>query len=59
MRRLYGRDQLHDLRDDPAELCNRIDDLAYDDVFAAMRDRLLTHLLETTDIVPMQTDRWA
>jgi arylsulfatase A-like enzyme len=59
VRRLYERDELYDLRADPAELCNRIDDPAHADVLAGMRDRLLTHLLETTDVVPMQADRRA
>ncbi len=57
VRRLYETDELYDLRSDPSELENRIDDPACADVLAAMRERLLTHLLETTDVVPMQTDR--
>jgi len=56
VRRLYEMDELYDLRRDPSELENRIGDPEYADVLTAMRERLLTHLLETTDVVPMQTD---
>ncbi|MDQ3657107.1 MAG: sulfatase-like hydrolase/transferase, partial [Chloroflexota bacterium] len=57
VRRLYETDELYDLRRDPSELENRIGAPEYAEVLAAMRERLLTHLLETTDVVPMQTDR--
>jgi arylsulfatase A-like enzyme len=57
VRRLYEGDELYDLRRDPAELRNCIDDPAYAGIARQMRDRLLTHLLETSDAVPFDTDR--
>lgn len=57
VRRLYEQDELYDLTADPAELSNRVDDPDYADIAAAMRSRLLTHLLETTDVVPFAIDR--
>jgi arylsulfatase A-like enzyme len=59
VRRLYEPDELYDLRDDPAELHNRIDDPALADVLARLKERLLTFYLETCDVVPHDTDeRW-
>jgi arylsulfatase A-like enzyme len=59
VRRLYETDELYDLRADPAELVNRIDDPALADVRARLRDRMLTFFLETADVVPHDTDaRW-
>lgn len=56
VRRLYEADELYDLRDDPAELCNRIGDPAYADIAGHLRDRLLTHLFATADVVPFDID---
>ncbi|MGI8483286.1 MAG: sulfatase-like hydrolase/transferase, partial [Thermomicrobiales bacterium] len=56
VRRLYERDELYDLTRDPAELDNRIDDPAYIAVLDQLRDRMLTHLLETSDVVPFEPD---
>jgi arylsulfatase A-like enzyme len=59
VRRLYEPDELYDLRDDPAELHNRIDDPALADVLARLKERSLTFYLETCDVVPHDTDeRW-
>jgi arylsulfatase A-like enzyme len=59
VRRLYEPDELYDLRDDPAELHNRIDDPALAGVLAQLKERLLTFYLETCDVVPHDTDeRW-
>lgn len=57
VRRLYEDDELYDLRSDPGELNNRVNDSALADVLTAMKDRLLTHYLETCDVVPHETDR--
>lgn len=57
VRRLYEQDELYDLENDPAELCNRIDDPTYASVAASLRDRLLTHFLDTADVVPFDTDQ--
>lgn len=56
-RRLYEMDELYDLRDDPAELVNRVTDPTLADVLAALKERLLTFFLETCDVVPRDTDR--
>jgi arylsulfatase A-like enzyme len=55
--RLYEQDELYDLKRDPAERANRIDDPAMADVLAQMKDRLLRFYLETGDVVPMDTDQ--
>jgi arylsulfatase A-like enzyme len=57
VRRLYESDELYDLRDDPSELDNRIDDPALAGVLAELKDRLLSFYLETGDVVPHDTDR--
>ncbi len=57
VRRLYEKDELYDLQTDPQELRNRIDDPAYAGVLAQLKDRLLTFLLETGDVVRHQPDQ--
>jgi arylsulfatase A-like enzyme len=57
VRRLYEKDELYDLRADPRELHNRIDDPALAGVLAAHKERLLTFYQETCDVVPFDTDR--
>jgi arylsulfatase A-like enzyme len=57
VRRLYESDELYDLRADPGELHNRIDDPALAEVLAGLKERLLTFYLETGDVVPHDTDR--
>jgi arylsulfatase A-like enzyme len=59
VRRLYEADELYDLRNDPAERTNRVDDTALQDVLAQLKERLLTFYLETGDVVPHGADkRW-
>lgn len=55
--RLYESDELYDLRADPAELTNRIDDPALAGVLADLRARLMQFYLETADTVPYRPDR--
>lgn len=58
VRRLGERDELYDLRTDPQELHNRIDDPA-PAARATLTDRLLTWYQETCDTVPHDLDlRW-
>ena len=57
VRRLYEMDELYDLRADPQELHNRIDDPSAAGVLAQLKERLLTFYLETCDAVPHETDR--
>ena len=59
VRRLYETDELYDLRADPGEVHNRIDDPALAGRLVQLKDRLLTHYLETADVVPLDPDkRW-
>ena len=57
VRRLYDSDELFDLRNDPGEQHNLIDDPAMSGVLAQLKERLLTFYLETGDVVPHDTDR--
>jgi arylsulfatase A-like enzyme len=57
VRRLLESDELYDLRADPGETVNRIDDLILSGVVSTLRERLLTHYLETCDVVPLDADR--
>jgi len=54
--RLYEQDELYDLENDPRELHNRIEDPALGEIRAELRDRLLRHLAETTDVVSCHRD---
>ena len=49
-------DELYDLRRDPSELQNRIDDPAYAAVLSELRERMLTWYQTTCDVVPYKTD---
>ncbi|UFU06143.1 sulfatase-like hydrolase/transferase [Ruania halotolerans] len=57
VRRLYEKDELYDLRSDPQELVNRIDDPALAPVRSLLTDRLLTWYQETADVVPHRGDQ--
>lgn len=57
VRRLYERDELYDVREDPAELHNLIDDPNFAEIVAHLKDRLLTHFLDTADVVPHRADK--
>jgi arylsulfatase A-like enzyme len=54
--RLYESDELYDLKQDPGELHNLIDDPSLADTARRMRDRLLRFYLETADVVPLSYD---
>ena len=57
VRRLYESDELYDLREDPGELANRIDDPALAGVLAEMKERMLDFYHRTSDVVPHRTDK--
>ena len=57
VRRLYERDELYDLRADPGEQRNVIDDPAYARLRAELTDRLLRWYQETCDVVPLIADK--
>ena len=56
VRRLYETDELYDLKEDPGELVNRINDPDYAGVLADLRERMLTWYQSTCDVVPHKTD---
>lgn len=57
IRRLYEDDELYDLRCDPAETVNLINDPAYAQTRAELTERMLGWYQETCDIVPMHSDQ--
>jgi len=57
VRRLYEKDELYNLKEDPGELINRIDDPVLKDKLYDLKERLLHFYLETADVVPHQTDK--
>lgn len=56
VKRLYESDEFYDLRNDPKEVHNRINDPAYQEIIESMKERLLTHYLDTCDVVPFEKD---
>ncbi|MHA2179909.1 MAG: sulfatase-like hydrolase/transferase [Promethearchaeota archaeon] len=56
VRRLYEKDELYDLNNDPEELINLIDDSKYNDMLNILKERMLTWYVETCDIVPFEID---
>jgi len=57
VRRLDESDELYDMQADPAELHNRINDPALSVTLLQLKDRLLTHFLQTADVVPWTPDQ--
>ena len=57
VRRLYEKDELYDLVNDPQELRNQIDNPTYSQVLSELKERLLTHYMETADVVKHEPDR--
>ncbi|MBN1878423.1 MAG: sulfatase-like hydrolase/transferase [Anaerolineae bacterium] len=57
IRRHYEKDELYDLRHDPQEMHNLIDNPAYTDILLQLKERLLTWYMETCDVVPFETDQ--
>lgn len=57
VRRSRGQDELYDLKNDPRELCNEIDNPAMAKVRSTLEQEMLDWFLRTSDTVPMNTDR--
>ncbi len=55
--RLYEKDELYDLINDPGELNNIIDDSNSTDILNKLKERMLTWYVETCDVVPHEIDR--
>ncbi len=54
--RLYEQDELYNLKDDPGELHNIIEDPKYTKIAADFRNRILTWYQSTCDVVPFEED---
>ena len=57
VRRLYERDELYDLREDPDEQNNVVEEASYALVLAEMKERMLTWYQNTGDVVPWDYDK--
>ena len=57
VRRIYEQDELYDLQADPRETRNVINDPAYSEVLATLKERMLAWYMETSDVVPQAPDR--
>lgn len=55
--RLYEKDELYDLDDDPLELNNQIDNPKYKDIIMKLKERILYYYMETSDFVPQGKDQ--
>jgi arylsulfatase A-like enzyme len=55
--RLYEQHELYDLVADPLEETNVIDNPAYHDVLAELKERALRWYMETCDVVPRKPDK--
>ena len=55
-RRHYESDELYDLKKDPLEMRNVIDEPAYTGILAELKERMLRWYVESCDVVPMQDD---
>lgn len=55
--RLYEEDEFYDLRTDPGDQQNRINDPACQHIVSQLRTRTLQWLMETSDTVPHHLDR--
>ncbi len=57
VRRLYEKDELYDLKKDPREIHNVIDDPAYSETLFRLKELMANWYMETCDVVPFDTDR--
>lgn len=57
IRRLYEQDEFYDLKRDPQELTNQINNPNYKDKLSEMKEQLLDFFLETGDVVPHSPDQ--
>jgi arylsulfatase A-like enzyme len=57
VRRLSERDDLYDLREDPGELHNVVEEAGYQTILAELKGRLLTWYMESCGVILIETDR--
>lgn len=55
--RLYEQSELYDLKNDPMELNNLVNNNEYKDLIIKMKERILRFYMETTDFVPNRKDK--
>lgn len=55
--RHYEQDEFYDMRQDPYERNNLIDDPAYAPLISKFKERMLRHFFETGDVVPHRYDQ--
>ncbi len=55
-RRLYELDELYDLKRDPGELNNVVNDPYYSKILLDLKEKMLTFYQETCDVVPFEID---
>lgn len=54
--RLYEEDEFYDLKKDPKETNNEINNLQYTTIIGNMKNNILAHMVETADVVPFKED---
>mgnify|MGYP000843809723 FL=1 len=54
--RITGEDELYDLKNDPQEKINQINNIEYIEILLQLKDKLLRWMQETSDIVPFDYD---
>jgi arylsulfatase A-like enzyme len=54
--RITGEDELYDLKNDPQEKINQINNIEYKEILLQLKDKLLRWMQETSDIVPFDYD---
>jgi arylsulfatase A-like enzyme len=57
IRRIYEEDELYDLKKDPREMNNLINDPHYSAVLQNLRERMLEWYMQTADVVPLDYDK--
>lgn len=57
VRRFYEQDEFYDLRKDPFEIVNEVQNPVYASEINRLKERLLTWYMETCDVVPLTPDR--
>ncbi|MFW5893747.1 MAG: sulfatase-like hydrolase/transferase [Verrucomicrobiota bacterium] len=57
IRRHYEQDELYDLRNDPRETENLINNPNYSEMVLHLKERMLTWYMETCDVVPFEPDQ--
>ncbi|WP_245630333.1 sulfatase-like hydrolase/transferase [Amphibacillus sediminis] len=55
--RLYEDDEFYDLKADPEERDNKIDDPLFSEKIQQFKNRMLRHFFETGDVVPFKQDK--